>query len=111
MTLSEALDIVIARTRHERYRVLCDDDNPDIQQRDAYRRLVVDMAGQPAPLPPTDPAPLIPLADSIRAARLGYRACLYSSYEGCGCSGTHCYHLGRVVGLADCVECLSINRS
>jgi hypothetical protein len=53
----------------------------------------------------------VPLADSIRAARIGYRACLYSSHEGCGCSGTHCYHLGRVVGLPDCLECLSIKRS
>jgi hypothetical protein len=106
MTVAEALDIVVARTRHERYRVLCDDDNPDIQQREAYRRIVLELAGQPASLPSTDPAPLIPLRDSIRAARLGYRACLYSSHEGCGCSGPHCHHLGRLVSLTDCARCL-----
>lgn len=52
MTWERALDLVVARTGHLRYRVLCAEDNPDVAQRDAYRRLVADMAaGGPAPCP------------------------------------------------------------
>lgn len=55
-----------------------------------------------------DPPPLVPLAVSMAAVRLGFRKCLYSTHEGCGCTGTHCYHLGRVVNLTDCIDCLGI---
>jgi hypothetical protein len=58
MRWTEALDIIIARTGHERYRDLCADDNPDVVQRDAYRGLVVRLA-LGLPLEPTaapDPA-------------------------------------------------------
>jgi hypothetical protein len=49
MTLAEALDIVVERTHHERYRWLCSDDNPDAAQRDGYRRLVMQqMTDEPA---------------------------------------------------------------
>ena len=104
MTYLEALDIVVARTRHERFRWLCSDANPDAHVREGYRALVLKLAGEPVSAPP--PTPLVPLGNSIRAAQLGFRRCLYSTHEGCGCSGTHCYHLGRVVGLADCISCL-----
>jgi len=44
MTLPEALDLVVARTSHERYRWLCSDDNPDAAQREAFRRYVIEQA-------------------------------------------------------------------
>lgn len=49
---------------------------------------------------------LVPLAESRRGTLLGLRRCLYASIEGCGCSGAHCHHLGRVVQLRDCLACL-----
>ena len=60
---------------------------------------------RPAPGSPP-PQRLAPLAASIRAVQLGFRRCLYSTHEGCGCSGTHCHHLGRVVTLPDCLRCI-----
>lgn len=54
------------------------------------------------------PAPrLTPLRDSMRAAKLGFRKCLYSSHKGCGCTGTRCFWKGRIVGLKDCVACVN----
>lgn len=102
MTYLEALEVVVARTRHERYRWLCSDENPNTEQREGYRRIVLEKAGQPAPAP----AQSVPLSTSLRAARLGFRQCFYSSHEGCGCSGTHCFYKGRIVELRECVECL-----
>ena len=37
----DALEIVVTRTGHHRFRQLCSDDNPDIEQRDGMRMLVV----------------------------------------------------------------------
>lgn len=50
----------------------------------------------------------VPTRDSIRATKLGFRRCLYASHEGCGCTGTHCYRHGRIVGLRDCLDCLGL---
>ena len=36
-----------------------------------------------------------------------FRSCLYSDSKGCGCTGTRCYSLGRIVSLSDCIRCLS----
>lgn len=52
MTLAEALNIVIARTGHQRFRFLCSEANPDPVSREGYRRAVLTMAGEPAPEPP-----------------------------------------------------------
>jgi hypothetical protein len=53
MTWQNAMQVVVARTRHERYRWLCSDENPDVASRDGYRRLVIKMAGgDPASVPP-----------------------------------------------------------
>ena len=41
---AEAIEIVVARTRHERLRWLCSDANPDVAQRDGYRRLMIELA-------------------------------------------------------------------
>jgi hypothetical protein len=49
MTWTEALEIVVARTRHERYRELCADDRPD---HEVWRAKVVELAGTPAEYPP-----------------------------------------------------------
>jgi hypothetical protein len=61
MTWEQALEIVVERTRHERFRQLCSKNNPDAEQRHAYRRLVLELVAAPVPLPirvdyGTDPA-------------------------------------------------------
>jgi hypothetical protein len=70
-----------------------------------HARKMLDRADDPAPARTPSPGG-VPLATATRAARFGFRQCFYSSHEGCGCTGTHCYRHGRVVGLADCIECL-----
>jgi hypothetical protein len=48
MTWSEALEIVVSQTTHERFRWLCSDDNPDAGSRSGYRALVIRLAtGEP----------------------------------------------------------------
>ena len=74
----------------------------ETQRRHAQVRLAIAETDPPASVP-SSPAPL---SASIRAAKLGFRRCLYSTHEGCGCSGTHCHHLGRIVSLPDCLSCL-----
>lgn len=74
----------------------------EMQRRHAAARLA--MSDTPSRRP--DPVPLTPVSSSIRAVKLGFRRCLYSTHEGCGCSGTHCHHLNRVVSLPDCISCL-----
>jgi hypothetical protein len=61
---------------------------------------------QLARLEPEPARPLIPMRDSIRATRLGSHRCFYATPPECGCSAPQCHHLGRLVGLADCVACL-----
>ncbi len=52
MTLTEALDIVVSRTRHERFRWLCSDENPDEFSRERYRAIVMaQAAGTPQEMP------------------------------------------------------------
>jgi hypothetical protein len=46
MTFDHALALVVAVTHHERYRALCAEENPDRQERDSYRALVLQMAEQ-----------------------------------------------------------------
>lgn len=48
MNIDDALQIVIARTKHERYRWLCSDDNPDEVGREHYRALVISQANEKA---------------------------------------------------------------
>ncbi len=40
----DAIEIVVAKTKHERFRELCSNDNPNIVQRDNYRKSVIAMA-------------------------------------------------------------------
>lgn len=74
MEISEALEIVVGRTGHERYRELCDPSSPTYDPR--YVPIVIEMAGgEPAPpAPPVRLAPPIPLAGDVVEAiakRLG----------------------------------------
>lgn len=56
MDWQRALDEVVARTGHERFRALCADSNPDAAQRAAYRDTVLRMAGgAPAADPEANP--------------------------------------------------------
>jgi hypothetical protein len=73
MDWRESLEIVVARTGHERYRALCADDHP---QHAEYRRLVVRLVGYPwLPAVVTAPGHLPEAgADPDRAAVLARRA-------------------------------------
>jgi hypothetical protein len=75
MTLDEALDVVVARTGHRRYRELCDPAHPNHLH---YRELVLRLASAPAPEPPASrpqsPLEKLPLAGDLvelAAKRLG----------------------------------------
>jgi hypothetical protein len=52
MTLEEALDIVVSRTKHGRYRELCDPAHPDYDP--SYIATVLHMAEQPWPPDPAE---------------------------------------------------------
>lgn len=65
MEWSEALDTVVARTGHERYRVLCADDHPDHER---HRRRMIERATGEAPTPtPATPFPS-PLRQAVNLA-------------------------------------------
>ena len=53
MDWEQALEIVVARTKHERYRTLCADDHPD---REIHRARVTAKASGPAPSPAAYPS-------------------------------------------------------
>lgn len=59
------LETVIARTGHERFRWLTSDDNPNVAQREGYRRIVREMA---ADTPPAAYPPLLTQAASAAKA-------------------------------------------
>jgi hypothetical protein len=44
MEWPEAIEVVISRTKHTRFRWLCSEENPDAQARLGYRRQMVEMA-------------------------------------------------------------------
>jgi hypothetical protein len=67
MNWMTALEILVARTGHERYRVLCADDNPDVDTRDAYRVLMIRLASD-LPEPPEPPEPAEPADTDADAA-------------------------------------------
>lgn len=72
MEISEALDIVVARTGHVRYRDLCDPSHPDYHP--GYPALVIAMAeDRPPPAPPPEAPPAVrglPLAGDVLEAAL-----------------------------------------
>ena len=96
MTWEHALEAVVARTRHERYRALCADAHPD---RGAWRAEVVRLAA-------AGPRPSV--AESLARTR-GMRSCPFRSTDrSCGCSGGRCaLRRGASVSHLDCFDCLS----
>lgn len=65
MTWEQALEIVIARTKHERYRDLCADDWPD---HEAYRAEMIRMVSEPPSFPPMRTQAGKALVAAIRSA-------------------------------------------
>lgn len=57
MEWPEALDIVVARTKHEHYRQACADGNPHA---DIWRRRILRMAGEVVAEPAPQPSPSYP---------------------------------------------------
>lgn len=83
---------------------LASDDNPDPVSRAAYRALA---EGSPPPAAVEPPRP--PLAESLRAARLGFRNCRHADPAACSCESlVHCRFLGRNAVLMDCIGCPEI---
>ena len=75
MTYPEALEIVIARTKHERYRQLCADDHPDHL---AWRAHVIAEASG---------APKRPAHPTMEDALAEWWAASLAMYRGAGCGG------------------------
>jgi len=72
MTWTDALDAVVARTRVERYRWLCSEDNPDAESRAAYRSRMVELVtGEPDPTSGVTPAEDLALQAHIAAHPCG----------------------------------------
>jgi hypothetical protein len=106
MTLAEALDIVIERTRHERYRFLVSEDNPDLEQREAYRAHVFQLAGSDPP--PATSQPQRPEVATVFARLAKARACEFrvGPESGCGCLWGKCRDRGNAeISQADCLAC------
>jgi hypothetical protein len=108
MDWPEAIEVVIARTKHERYRELCDDTHPD---HPAWRRRIIALAtGEPESLPLSlrqdNSLPTVSEAWDLTRAM---RACpFWSRRPGC-CTGANCaLRSGAVVSHVDCFACLKI---
>ena len=108
MDLAQALNTL----DNPRFRELTDEGNPDLDQRDAYRKLVLELAARDSRQVGANPevngnGATVPVATAWRAARLGWRQCFYSTHDSKGgCSCVKCFYLGRGVSLHDCVACL-----
>jgi len=112
MTDAEALDVVLARTKHEAFR--------DPAMIETVRELAARFLAEPPPPPwagdaPPTPAPLPPVLPEPAAAwRSRIATCLYRDPpgSGCGCQSAKCWatSLGRglngFVGDRDCHDCL-----
>jgi hypothetical protein len=105
MTLAEALDVIVSQTRHERYRWLCSDDNPDQVARDAYRAYVFRAAGEPLPPAPERPVPAAVAERFERLERI--LGCPHFSRPAdCGCRFGVCGQTGKPTTFARCDDCL-----
>lgn len=71
MTWQEALEIVVARTGHARYRELTSADFPDEFGRNEYRRMVTEMAVN-APVTPTSYPPVATMIGSLWREMLAF---------------------------------------
>lgn len=107
MDWREALDVVVGRTGHGRFRSLCADDHPD---RMIWRSRMIERAtGEAAPIvdaastPPANPT----LAEDMRLIREAKACAFRSRGPGCGCSGHRCaLRGGAIVSHLDCIPCV-----
>ena len=63
----EQLDVIVARTGHERYRWLTSSANPDEWQREAYRKIVADRANGDWPKPVEYPPIIEQVGNALEA--------------------------------------------
>jgi hypothetical protein len=97
MTLAEALDIVIARTGHKRYRFLCL-QHPRPQVRAQYSDLVMRLAARPEQIRPTPPG-------AAELAQL--QGCPFRSAGTDGCQCSRCgLRSGAKVSSLECLVCV-----
>jgi hypothetical protein len=98
MTLTEALDQVIARTGVERYRYLCL-EHPKPEVRAEYSAHVLRLAAQrPAPNPTA--VELVAIASKVRS-------CAFRSIESGGCGCARCgLRNGAKVSNLECIQCM-----
>jgi hypothetical protein len=73
MNWRDALEVVAARGLG-RYRLLCSDDNPDPDQREGYRAIVVRMAGEPAPESPPAYPSIVAMAANLASTAAAFAA-------------------------------------
>jgi len=114
MLLSEAIDITVAKTKHERFRELLDPSHPDYQPK--YEGVVRAIAEGRQYIPGPAPVALPPswsFGTQLRLKALAFD-CLYAAqpgWRGCGCRG--CYAKGTKTNqapdasLRECLECVS----
>ncbi len=74
MTLSAALDLIVSRTGHQRYRWLCSDDNPNVAQRESFRAWVIQQAEADS-IPAHIPIRITYAEDDAPRTRRGCGAC------------------------------------
>lgn len=103
MTWQEALEVVVARTGHDRYRSLCSEDNPCPHGRDAYRALVRAMAAGDHPPAATQP-PRATTPPDPWAARI--RACPDHNPGCCSSPAPYCTRYAINPTRDQCVSCL-----
>lgn len=117
MDLAEAINLIVSRTGHARYRDLCDPTHP--AHHPAYVDFVLRFAGAspPAPRPTMEPPPATSgVAASLDVIR-GRDSCRHYvprrrfaelGIADCGCGLDHC-RVGRGreggITLADCASC------
>lgn len=106
MTLQQAIDIVVARTGHERFRSLCDPSSPVYDR--GYEAVVLELAGAPDVEIDRTHAPTLATSLAIRNA---VRTCPWRDPRpNCGCEGLARCAIGYGdragdVSHADCWEC------
>jgi hypothetical protein len=98
MTITEALDLVIARTGVLRYRYLCL-EHPKPEVRAEYSAHVLRLAVQPPAGNPTA-AELVAIARKVRD-------CPFRSIESSGCGCARCgLRSGVKVSNLECIQCM-----
>lgn len=104
MTWEESLEIMVSRTKHERLRWLCGDENPDANSREGYRNLMVRLAtGEPAAPPQSSPM----RKESPDRWLALIRACDDYNPGCCAHPAAFCSRFARNTTREQCIECLT----